>query len=97
MEKPSKTSSFHTLDTIAKLDKISGKFCKFHLHSRGNIIFKGFPGGSVVKNLSEIQETRVQLLGQEDPLEKGMTTHSCILAWRMPWTEEPGGLQTMEL
>ena len=36
-------------------------------------------------------------LGQEDPLEKGMATHSSILAWRMPWTEEPGGLQSMEL
>ena len=89
MEKPSKTSSFHTLDTIAKLDKISGKFCKFHLHSRGSIIFKGFPGGSVVKNLSEMQETRVQLLGQEDPLEKEMATHSSIFAWEIPWIEEP--------
>ena len=44
-------------------------------------------------NLPAIQETRVQSLGQEDPLEKGMATHSSILAWRIPWTEEPGGLQ----
>ena len=42
-----------------------------------------------------MQETRVQTLGWEDPLEEGMTTHSSILAWRIPWTEEPGGLQSM--
>ena len=40
-----------------------------------------------------MQETRVQSLGQEDPLEKGMATHSSVLAWEIPWTEEPGGLQ----
>ena len=45
-----------------------------------------------VKNPPAIQETQVQLLGQEDPLEKGLATHSGILAWRIPWTEEPGGL-----
>ena len=45
-----------------------------------------------VKNLPAIQETWVQSVGQEDPLEKGMATHSSILAWRIPWTEEPGGL-----
>ena len=54
-----------------------------------------FPGGSVVKNLPEVQEMRVRSVGQEDPLEKGMATHSSILAWRIPWTEEPGGLQSM--
>ena len=54
-----------------------------------------FPGGSVVKNLPEVQEMRVRFVGQEDPLEKGMATHSSILAWRIPWTEEPGGLQSM--
>ena len=47
----------------------------------------------MVKNLPAIRETRVQSLDQEDPLEKGMATHSSILAWRIPWTEEPGGLQ----
>ena len=52
----------------------------------------GFPGGSGVKNLPAIQETRVQSLGFKDPLEEGMATHSSILAWRIPWTEEPGGL-----
>ena len=51
----------------------------------------------MVKNLCAIQETPVCSLGQEDPLEKGMTTHSSILAWRIPWTEEPGGLQSMAL
>ena len=45
-----------------------------------------------VKNLPAIQETWVCSLGQEEPLEKGMATHSSILAWRIPWTEEPGGL-----
>ena len=44
-----------------------------------------------------MQETWVQSLGQEDPLEEGMATHSSILAWRIPWTEEPGGLQSMRL
>ena len=44
-----------------------------------------------------LQETRFRSLGQEDPLKKGMATHSSILAWRIPWTEEPGGLQSMGL
>ena len=48
-----------------------------------------------VKNLSVMQEAWVQFLGQEDPLEKGIATHSSILAWKIPWTEEPGGLQSM--
>ena len=48
-----------------------------------------------VKSLSAMWETQVQSLGQEDPLDKGMGTHSRILAWRIPWTEEPGGLQSM--
>ena len=48
-----------------------------------------------VKNLPEMRETWVQFLGLEDPLEKGMATHSSILAWRIPWTEEPGGPQSM--
>ena len=45
----------------------------------------------MVKNLPAVQETQVQSLGQEDPLEKEMASHSRILAWRIPWTEEPGG------
>ena len=54
-----------------------------------------FPGGSAVKNLSSRQETWIQSLGWEDPLEKEMATHSSILAWEIPQTEEPGGLQSM--
>ena len=50
-----------------------------------------------VKNLSAVQETQVQSLGQEDPLEKKMATHSSILAWEILWTEEPGRLQTIRL
>ena len=49
-----------------------------------------------VKNLPAEQKTQACSLGMEDPLEKGMATHSNILAWRIPWTEEPGGLQFME-
>ena len=48
----------------------------------------------MVKNLPAMQEVWVQSLGQEDPLEEEMTTRSSILAWRIPWTEEPGGLQS---
>ena len=55
------------------------------------------PSGSVVKNLPAVQETQVQPLGWEDPLEKKIATHSSILAWRIAWTEEPGGLQSMGL
>ena len=54
----------------------------------------GFWGGSVVKNLPAVQEMQEWSLGQEDPLEEGMATHSSILAWRIPWTQEPGGLQS---
>ena len=49
----------------------------------------------MVKNQPVMQDTWVQSLGWEDPLEKGMATHSSILAWSIPWTEEPGGLQSM--
>ena len=57
----------------------------------------GFPGGSAVENqpaMKKRQETRVQSLDGEDPLEEGMTTLSRIVAWRIPWTEEPGRLQS---
>ena len=60
----------------------------------------GFPGASVVKNLpamQELQEAWVRALGQEDPLEEEIATHSSILAWRIPWTEEPGGLQSIRV
>ena len=54
-----------------------------------------FPGASVVKNLPAKQEMQVQSLGWEDPLEEEMATHPSILAWRIPWTEEPGRLWSM--
>ena len=54
-------------------------------------------GAQMIKNLPVMQETQVQSLGWEDPLEKGMATHSSILAWRIPWTKESGRLQFMML
>ena len=57
----------------------------------------GHSGGSVVKNLPAMQETQVQSLGQDDPLEKEMVTRSHVLAWEIQWREEPGGLQYMRL
>ena len=63
---------------------LSSEQLSFHL---------GFPAAQTVKNLPAMQETQVRSLGWEDPLEKEMATHSSILAWRIPWTEEPGGLQ----
>ena len=62
------------------------------------ILHRGFPGSSVVKNppaMQEPQETYAQSLSQEDHLEEERATHSSILAWRIPWREEPGGLQSM--
>ena len=58
---------------------------------------RGSPGGSAVKNLPAMQESQVRSLDQEDPLEEGMATRSSILAWRVPWTEEPGGPQSIGL
>ena len=55
----------------------------------------GFPGSSDGKRLPTMRETWVRSLGQEDPLEKEMATHSSILAWKIPWTEDPGRLQSM--
>ena len=71
--------------------------CGVVLLSIMETVLWGFPGGSDIKNLPAIQETQVQSLGQEDLLEKGMATHSSILAWRIPWTEEHHGLQSMGL
>ena len=61
--------------------------------SEGIWHLKGFPGGSVVKNPPAIQETWVPSPGWEDPLEEEMATHSSILPWKIPWTEEPGRLE----
>jgi len=57
--------------------------------------YVGFPGGSVVKNLPANAGNTVRSLGQKDHLEKEMATHSSILAWEIPWTEKPGGLQSV--
>ena len=67
-----------------------------HDWATNHIEYLGFPDGSAVKNLpamQELQETQVWTLGQEDPLEKEMSTHSSILAWKILWTEEPGSLR----
>ena len=61
----------------------------------GPSIYRASLVAQMVKNLLAMQETWVWSLGWEDPLEKGMVTHSSILVWRIPWTEEPGGLQSM--
>ena len=61
----------------------------------GHMLSEGFPDGSVVKNLPAMWETRVPSLNREDPLEEGIATHSSILAWRIPRTEEPGGLPSI--
>ena len=65
-----------------------------HMHASMHRLVNGLPGSSVVKNLPIMQETWVRSLGQEDPLEKEMATHSSILPWEIPWTGEPGGLQS---
>ena len=58
-------------------------------------MYEGFLGGSVVKDPPARQEMPVQVLDQEDPLEEEIATHSSILAWKIPWTKEPGGLQSV--
>ena len=62
-----------------------------------NVIYDIYRVAQMVKNLPAMQKTWIQSLGQEDPLEKGMATHSNILAWRIPGTEEPGGLPSIKL
>ena len=65
------------------------------MHASMHRLVNGLPGSSVVKNLPIMQETWVRSLGQEELLEKEMSTHSSILAWKIPWTEEPGRLQSI--
>ena len=68
----------------------------FSTSTRVTQLASRFPGDSVAKNLpANAEETRVPSLGREDPLEEGTATHSSILAWRTPWTEEPDGLQSL--
>ena len=59
-------------------------------------VLGGVPWWLSVRNTPAVQETWVRSLGQEDPLEEEMATHSSILAWKIPWTEEPSGLQSMD-
>ena len=65
------------------------------IHWNGTRMAQGFLVAQMVKNLPAMQETRVRSLGQEEPLEKEIATHPSIIAWRIPWTEEPGGLQSL--
>ena len=67
------------------------KWFSHSLHTQASLVAQR------LKRLPAMWETWIQSLGQEDPLEKEMATHSSILAWRIPWTEEPGGLQSMGL
>ena len=75
--------------------------CWFQVYNKVNLLYiyptLVWPSlvAQMVQNLPAMRDTRVQSLGQEDPLEEEMATHSRILAWRTPWTEEPGGLQSM--
>ena len=72
-----------------------GKLCILYI-----VVIHGLPSGSAGKESAcntGATEVRVQCLGQEDPLEEEMATHSSVLVWRTPWTEEPGGLQSMRL
>ena len=78
--------------------KFALKIESFFFFLQGNSMFKWASlVAQTVKSLPTVWETRVQSLGWEDPLEKEMATHSSILAWKIPWTEEPGGLQSMGL
>ena len=79
------------------MDNLKPPNPKYLLFEIQTIIEMSYPGGSVVENLTTMQETGVRSLGGDDPLEQEMATHSSILAWRIPWTEEPGGLQSMRL
>ena len=76
--------------------KLCGDLNGKEIQKRGDICIRLLVA-QTVKSLPAMQETQVRSLGWEDPLEKGMATHSSILAWEIPWTEEPGGLQSMGL
>ena len=91
------------MDDIAKKAERTAKgksFYFFLTYKKILTIFNiqvGFSEGSVVKNLPKMQKTQVRSLGWEDHLEKEMATHTSMLAWKIPWKEEPGGLQSMGL
>ena len=79
------------------VEEMVGSYVQFQKITTKGFAMRGQRGETErsVKTLPAVQETWVQSLGQEEPLEKGMAAHSSILAWRIPWTEEPGGLQSM--
>ena len=92
------------MNTFFKKDLGENEKCVFYFYLKIKQTFwptiyteRDFPGDSVVKNLPAMQETQVQSLGGEDPLEEGMVTHSRILAWRILWTEKSGELQSMRV
>ena len=83
----------HSLNSYQLTLNLSQKerICYWSVYS-----WRASPVAQIGKNLPAMKETQVQSLGQEDPLEKGLATHSSILVWRIPWTEEPGGQRSME-
>ena len=86
---------FNVLVFVVLVNPIAGNGVvleKFYFYCKR---IRDFPGGSDVKRLPTMRETWVQSLGREDPLEKEMATHSSTLAWKIPWMEEPGRLQSM--
>ena len=93
------TLCWHTCPGSSGWKNVSIQICSFRRFWKIDklLYIMGFPDGSDGKEPPAMQKTRVWSPGREDPLEKEMATHSSILAWRIPWTEEPGGLQSMWL
>ena len=89
------TRNWTGLSDFISLHFTSLHFTSLHMGVSGS--YWCFPSDSDAKESAPVQETRVRSPGQEDPLEKGVATHSSILAWRIPWTKEPCGLQSMGL
>ena len=86
-----KSQSSHSTDYNIEKMLVSFSSEHMYLYTRASLVTQ------LVKNPPAMQETSVPLLGWKDPLEEGMATHSSSLAWRIPWTEEPGGLQSIGL
>ena len=85
------------MNILLRADRLFGCIAVASL-IKGEVLLRSlndFPGGSEGKESASMQKTRLRSLGLEDTLEKGIATHSSILAWRIPWTEEPGRLQSM--
>ena len=85
----------HSHFEVLYIEWINGSYYIGPPCSSKDFLYKDFPVAQTVKNLPAMQETRVRFLGWEVPLEKGMAIHSSILTWRIPWTEKPGGLQSV--